>query len=497
MSEEITYLELSEAGGSAHKFYEVIVNGAELSIRFGRIGDPGQKQVKTLADAAQASVEAQKKINEKLKKGYERATQGLRQKRTVTHRSAMLAQLAAASSNTGTVVRSGSSSAARQVSSAPKPNQAPVLWKFESGLSAYGIFVDESLCWIGNEDGKIFALTHEGEVRAKFKLPEGVKCLVSDGAWLYAGCDDGNVYDLTGKLPRVAYEIAPDVDIFWLDIADAVLAVSDNKGNVTVINHEDESQWSKKSKGDMGWMVRCDEIGVYHGHTSGVTMYDWEDGHKIWEQETEGPVLFGWQEEALIYACTARLVVHRFTKSGEVGTKYHCDSVIFSCAAAENGKYVFAGDNVGSIYCFDESGNRLWKLATGCGSAYSMQYFNERLYIVTTFGTLACIDASEASVTAAQGGSVPQVVTIAAPQVEETSATALETTQDSSNGVIIECFKESGKLRVRVISAGYNRDWRCQFPKGIREEGARYVVDEVRESRGGFYRVLGNIKKLK
>jgi outer membrane protein assembly factor BamB/predicted DNA-binding WGR domain protein len=494
MSEEKTYLELSESGSSTHKFYEVIVNGAELSIRFGRIGDEGQKQVKTCASEAKALAEAQKKINEKLKKGYERATQGVRQKRAVTRRSAMLAQYAAASSQTSGA--STGTAAARRASSAPKINQAPVLWKFESGFSAFGVFIDQARCWVGNEDGKIFALTHEGEVRSKFKLPEGVKCLVSDGAWLYAGCDDGNVYDLTGKLPRVAYEIAPNVDILWLDIADGVLAVSDDKGSVTVINHEDESQWSKKSKGDMGWMVRCDEIGVYHGHTAGVTMYDWEDGREIWQQETQGPVLFGWQEEATVYACTSRQLVHCFSKSGEVGTIYHCDAVLFSCAAAENGKYVFAGDNRESIYCFNEAGERLWKLATGCGAAYSMQYFNERLYIVTTFGTLACIDASEAAIQAAQAGTVPQAQVIAAPQVEEVSATALETTMDVSSGVVVECFKEGSNLRVRVISEGYNKNLHCQFPKGIREAGARYVVDEVREARGGFYRVLGDIKKL-
>jgi predicted DNA-binding WGR domain protein/outer membrane protein assembly factor BamB len=494
MTEEKTYLELSESSGSAHKFYEVIINGAELSIRYGRIGDAGQKQVKTLASEAKAKEEAQKKINEKMKKGYEVATQGVRQKRAVTRRSAMLAQFAAAAS-TGSGSSTGSA-AARRASSAPKINQAPVLWKFESGLSAFGVFIDETQCWVGNEDGKIFALTHEGEVRSKFKLPEGVKCLVSDGAWLYAGCDDGNVYDLTGKLPRVAYEIAADVDIYWLDIADGVLAVSDNKGKVTVINHEDESQWSKKSRGDMGWMVRCDEIGVYHGHTSGVTMYDWEDGREIWHQETQGPVLFGWQEEATVYACTARHLVHCFTKSGEAGTIYRCDAVLFSCAAAENGKYVFAGDNMGAVYCFNEAGDRLWKLGTGCGAAYSMQYFNERLYIVTTFGALACIDASEAAIQAAQAGTVPQAVTIAAPQVAAVSATALETTRDASGGVIVECFKEGGKLRVRVVSEGYDKNLHCQFPKGIREAGARYVVDEVRESRGGFYRVLGDIKKL-
>jgi hypothetical protein len=74
----------------------------------------------------------------------------------------------------------------------------------------------------------------------------------------------------------------------------------------------------------------------------------------------------------------------------------------------------------------------------------------------------------------------------------------VEDTEDAGKGVIVECTKEGGKLRVRVVSPGYNADWFCQFPKDIREDGARYVVDEVREaSQGGFYRVLGDIKRLR
>jgi predicted DNA-binding WGR domain protein/outer membrane protein assembly factor BamB len=481
MSEERTYLELSEAGGSSHKFYEVIINDSEVSIRFGRIGDQGQIKVTKYSDAEKARSDAQKKINEKIRKGYTPAVMGERKKRSVTRRSAI-------------AVQSMSSSVARR--NMPDAKRAPVLWRFESGANAFGIFIDESLCWVGNETGKVFALDHTGQVRAKFKLPDGVKCIVADDEWLYAGCDDGNVYDLSGKAPRVAYQIAEDVNIYWLDISDAVLAVSDDGGHVSIFNHEDESQWKKKSAGDSGWMVRCDEIGVYHGHTRGVTMYDWEDGSVIWEQSTKGQVLFGWQEESMVYACTNACEVNSFSKKGERGTVYQCDNSIFSCAAAESGKYIFAGDNFGAVYCFDSEGNRLWKLATGCGGAYSMQYFNERLYIVTTDGSLACIDASEAAIKAAQEGSIPEAKTIAAPQVEETSVTALETTSDQTSGVVVECFREGSNLRVRVISEGYNRDWNCQFPKGIREEGARYVVDEVREARGGFYRALGNIRKL-
>jgi outer membrane protein assembly factor BamB/predicted DNA-binding WGR domain protein len=492
MAEEKTYLELSE--GSTHKFYEVVVNDLEVTIRFGRIGDAGQTKASKFATSEKARADAEKKINEKLKKGYERAVKGERKKRTVTRRNVLIGQNSPAQAPV-TATGAGSASS-RRAPQAPPSKQAPIIWNFDSGANAFGVFVDESLCWVGNEAGKIFALDHNGQVRAKFKLPDGVKCIVADEDWLYAGCDDGNVYDLSSKSPRIAYEIAEDIDIYWLDIKDGVLAVSDAAGKVTTINHEDESQWSKKSKGTAGWMVRCDEIGIYHGHTAGVTMYDWEDGKVIWESKVEGQILFGWQEETNVYACTNYSRIHSFSKKGEVGPVYQCDAPLFSCAAAEGGKYVFAGDNNGFIYCFNEAGERLWKLASGCGAAYSMQFFKERLYLVTTKGSLSCIDASEAAIKAAQEGNIPNAINIKAPQVEETSATALETTSDRSKGVVVECYKEGGKLRIRVVSEGYNKSWHCQFPKGIREEGVRYVVDEIREAGAGFYRAFGNIKKL-
>ncbi|MGH2506682.1 MAG: PQQ-binding-like beta-propeller repeat protein, partial [Ktedonobacteraceae bacterium] len=171
---------------------------------------------------------------------------------------------------------------------------------------------------------------------------------------------------------------------------------------------------------------------------------------------------------------------------------------VFSCATAEGGKYVFAGDNHSSIYCFDQAGQRLWKLATGCGSAYSMQYFQERLYIVTTDGSLACMDVSDAALAAAHAGTVPQTVQHKAPPVVTTPApTTLETVSDPGTGVQLECFRDGGDLRVRVVSAGFDSALRVQFPKNIREEHARYIVDEVRlVSHGGFYRTYGNIKKL-
>ncbi|NUU24943.1 MAG: PQQ-binding-like beta-propeller repeat protein, partial [Streptomycetaceae bacterium] len=329
-------------------------------------------------------------------------------------------------------------------------------------------------------------------------LPDGVKCIVGDESWIYAGCDDGNVYDIGGKAPRVAYEIAENIDIYWLDIHDGTLGVSDAGGGVTAIDHEDESLWAERGRGTGAWMVRVDGEGVYYGHSAGVEAYS-VDGKHQWHTKTNGSVLFGWQEKDDVYAGTSGNKVHRIRKSdGVMLATYDCTNSVFSCATARDGEYVFAGDSSGSVYAFQADGKRLWRLATGCGSAYSMQYHDERLYIVTTSGQLACIDVSEAAIHAAEQGTVPEVRDVKLASLAGVAPTTeVETTSDAGTGVVVECVNVGGKLRVHVVSAGYQTGWNVQFPKNMREAGARYVVDEVRESaQGGFYRAHGDIKRL-
>ena len=75
------------------------------------------------------------------------------------------------------------------------------------------------------------------------------------------------------------------------------------------------------------------------------------------------------------------------------------------------------------------------------------------------------------------------------------SANSLEAVSSVDRGVLVKCFREGGKLRVRVVSEGYNPDFNVQFPRNIREEGATYVVDEINLSaNSSFYRVSGNIR---
>ncbi|MDZ8106398.1 MAG: VWA domain-containing protein [Nostoc sp. DedQUE12a] len=65
------------------------------------------------------------------------------------------------------------------------------------------------------------------------------------------------------------------------------------------------------------------------------------------------------------------------------------------------------------------------------------------------------------------------------------------------SGVELHCMREGGKLRIKVISDGYDSTKNVQFPRAIRAEGARYVVEGLEPSTdGSFYRVRGNITRL-
>lgn len=475
MPETRTYLELSEEGDGAHKYYEVVVDGVDVTVTYGRIGAKGQTGTVTHATPEKAAADAKKKVAVKLRKGYEPAVQGVRQPRAITR---------------------------REIVSRPTTarNSAPVLWRYRTGSSAFGIFVDSERVLVGNQRGDVWFLDHTGVVTGRYQLPNGVKCIVADDSWIYAGCDNGNVYDVGGKAPRVAYEITDNIDIYWLDIHDGVLGVSDSNGGCTTIDHEDESLWAAATNGTGAWMVRCDENAIFHGHSAGVQAFAAGDGKELWRTKTRGGVLFGWQEKDDVYAGTSGNKVHRIAKSdGTIRTTYDCDASVFSCATAENGKYVFAGDSSSTVYCFAEDGKRLWKLGTTCGSAYSMQYHDERLYIVTTDGSLACIDVSEAAIEAAQVGTVPQVRDVKAATIEAVvPTTEVATTTDAGTGVVVECVDQGGgRLRVHVVTAGYESGWNVQFPKNVRVAGARYVVDSVHPAdRGGFYRVRGEIRRL-
>lgn len=67
-STPIRRFEFSE--GTSNKFWEISVQGAEVQVRYGRIGTSGQIQVKSFPEEATAGKHAAKLIKEKTRKGY-------------------------------------------------------------------------------------------------------------------------------------------------------------------------------------------------------------------------------------------------------------------------------------------------------------------------------------------------------------------------------------------------------------------------------------------
>jgi len=68
MSKSARHFEFVE--GAAAKFWEIAIEGTDVTVRFGRIGANGQTQTKSFADAAAAQKHADKLVAEKSGKGY-------------------------------------------------------------------------------------------------------------------------------------------------------------------------------------------------------------------------------------------------------------------------------------------------------------------------------------------------------------------------------------------------------------------------------------------
>lgn len=74
---------------------------------------------------------------------------------------------------------------------------------------------------------------------------------------------------------------------------------------------------------------------------------------------------------------------------------------------------------------------------------------------------------------------------------------SMPTVNEISSGVELQCVREGGKLRIKVMSDGYDASKNVQFPRAIRAEGAHYAVEALELSQdGSFYRVRGTIARL-
>jgi Mg-chelatase subunit ChlD len=567
-------------------------------------------------------------------------------------------------------------------------NALPTSWRFSTPAPAFGLYVDDSNVFCGDNQGNIYQFSHEGDLKNHLKLPYGVKSIVRDYQWLYAGCDNGVVYDVTDKdQPRIAYEIPEDgqfdehevmaniddllhdheatsnnekgarqklttirqtkkkhvvfaldtsssmssnrqfesalanmkmifnhhmqdhdivsfvtfdsvvsvkfenmtkstdraqimtgfdsarpsgatalwdaiqrsvelvtkpqdtdVDrwiicltdgednrstarptalsqllnnkkqtapcnlvlidvlhrprpelkqlcdatehglyipvhsskgieeafklvaqvlnakVLWMDVSDGLLAVSDNRGSVTVCNIEGEKMWSQKSEGKAGWMVRADASAIYHGHSQGIDAYSLRSGDKRWQVKLpEGPVMSGTQSREFLFAATGPLV-QSLDKEGKLLMRTPSGQASVTATALapdqdnEDGLLIVAAGTDGSLTAYDSvKGTQKWSFSLGGGSALSVAARGSRVFVVTTNGQLICGDVSNETVKKALAGNFANAArNITAP--ENSANTIVPTNQvDTINtplpdgSIVVECSRALSDADVMAI----------------------------------------------
>jgi len=374
---------------------------------------------------------------------------------------------------------------------------APVVWRVKTPLPAYAVFVDHERCWAGNNQGLIHVFGHDGDHLHTYEVPDGVGCILRDELWTYVGCDNGNVYDISRDEAHLAYEVMHGEELLALAVHDGDLIVADRVGQVSVFDHESGKLWSVKSGDGDGWAVVCDDRGVVHGHEHGLTALDWRS-NELWRKATEEGVTCGDRQGELLAFGNDGGCVGLYRPDGERVAKLVCDAAVTACCVADDGRTVYAGDHQGALYAFDADGTRRWVFGTGVGAAFALDSHGAKLFAAARTGEIYCVDVSDEAVRKALAGEVPEVRAVTVPRKKKARKPAkIATTREAGNGVVLECVKEGSHLRVRVVSEGYDKTWNCQFPRDIREAGARFVVDAVVPARrGGFYRVKGTIRKL-
>ena len=286
----------------------------------------------------------------------------------------------------------------------PRLATLPFLWKHETGAQAVGLSVAEQV-WAANDSGDVVALSIEnGKPERSVKLPAPVYCLLVDAHWAFAGCHDGNIYDVSGAAPRLVHVMGPQMGINALAVHGATgrLVIADNEGGLTAFDVEGNRLWERRGDDDgEGWLCCADDDGVYHGCADGVRAYDWS-GALTWSlpklddvrsgvmRGGELLVTCGWEKRKQTALCAVtkrgKLRVRVDLKNGAPDWQHNGAE---SCCADDTRLFASCG---GYLFCFDRQGKPLWDALTGCDSACSMQTAGGRLFMVTTTGTVACLD---------------------------------------------------------------------------------------------------------
>ena len=169
---------------------------------------------------------------------------------------------------------------------------------FEMGTRCFGLCLDEArnMLYVGSESGMVEVLnaTTKQHVRS-LKLSHGVRCIVADESFVFVGCNNGAVYDISADRPRLVAEVEGFEEVLSIGMNGGKIVAADASGHIALLNCEGEVVWRRaaaQEDGKDGWVALVDQTGVYHGSSKGLAKFELaRPGKKVWARDTAGALL--------------------------------------------------------------------------------------------------------------------------------------------------------------------------------------------------------------
>jgi hypothetical protein len=408
-----------------------------------------------------------------------------------------------------------------------------------------------------NRDGLVLAFNAAGEIVNQQQLPALSRAMQGDDRVLLALCDDGQLYALDGKLPQVAYSMRPpdrpwqhQFFLFGLDVTREHIHLGDCCGHLVQLDRHYQRQWERDTPYGRSWFLASDSTALYQGHCEGVTAYDLADGELLWHQPTPSPILCGALTEDYLWLGSSNGEIYAISKRPDwkptIAHTIPWEGVIYSLTLA--GDWLYTGNHQGTIAAWKLQADQsppLVKQGQKSSDRQGILTINrvgDGLYTTTTLGSVcrwpladfhrpspatppvtnSAVSSPErpksattksattksATTKSATTKATPTKATQKKPPSPSTKPPPVPATDspisasksgpadsEGIEGILVECVKQGKQIRVRVLSPGYRPDWFVQFPRHLRQEGAQYWVQGIRENpQGGFYRAYGEIR---
>lgn len=284
------------------------------------------------------------------------------------------------------------------------PPNTKGLWK----LPIWSLTVNNENCWLGNRDGLMLGLNQEGAIINQQELASKINCFLTNENYFYCACDDGQIYDLRGKIPQSVFNLHPhtyysNLNIFNLAFAEDNILIVDTHGNLKLVNHQFKIIWeNNRDQLWRSWFLAYQDPQIYVGHSKGINCYDIGRGKLLWKNEMKSSVLWGEIVNKSLIIGTSNGQIYKVNQQGDWKTQktrmrkiFQGQSALFSGIIMPEKKLIITADYQGYIYCLNCQGKLMFQSQIEKGAILNLKPWQNLIFAVTTEGTILAFDLQE------------------------------------------------------------------------------------------------------